>query len=301
MGNAVAVLDKNTETLSVGKTTLRGVVPWGSRIPIHEAFGKLREIRKENPKANFPSNTTMDDLLVFRWDNISEAAKDFLRTYTPVPLKEWVAYGAKGAKLSGATIQYQAEGWTAVVDGIPKESVERYNEAIGKGLNAALVIRAYNEDSLPVVESGNKRAIVTPSKKGIIVVKGFVRDNGTEGKVDSKTRLAVSGKAVSEQTRRWSYTVDNKLSYVGPLVRGIDYGVVYGDRRFVGAYLEPPFRLGVLVADAGQSTVPNAKLQLAEKIARDAAPELQKLEGSGIIKPESIENLSELIKVLTGQ
>lgn len=291
-----ATLNKETQSVTIGKTTLRSIVNWNSKIPIHEAVGLLRETRKEYPKVNFPSNATMDDALVFQWQSHSEDVRNFFRSNVATPCQEWIIYGPTGQQIKAGTVQFSKDEWTAVAEGVPKDVVERYNAAIKSGKNAALFVKRYN-DGLPVLEKDKQRVVITPSNGGIVVVSNYLRESGKSGNVHKATRLPLAAKAKSDLTTRWSYTVPNDQSYVGPLVRGyLGYF-----RRYVVAFHVVPGRLGVLAANATPITVPNAQLQLAKKIARDAAPELQKLEGSGIIKPESIENLSELIKVLTGQ
>jgi len=320
MGNAT--LNKETQSVTIGKTTLRSVVDWDHKIPVHEAIGLLREFRKEHPKANFPSHVLMDDALVSRWQSHSEDVRNFFRANIATPCQEWIVYGSSGQEIKAGTIQFSKDGWTAVAEGVPKEVVEKYNAVIRSGRNAALFVKRYN-DGLPILEKDKSRVVITPSEEGIIVVNNFLRENGQSGKMHNITRLPLAAKATSDGTTRWSYTVDNKLSYVGPLVRGYLDGVYYG-RRDVDAYRELPDCLGVLAAGMENSPAgavaakltlagltqkvealeielkrAKGKLQLARDMATDARPKLEDLKK--VVKSENLKEFIELIKLHTEQ
>jgi len=258
------MLDKQNNILKVGNTTLKGVVKWKDRLPYYECIAKVRELRKEDKSVNFPSNIQMDELLAYLWDSFDDETKNFFTSFTPTPCKEWIVYGPKNKSVDWSTVQYSNyddNGWTAVVDGIPKEAIDAYNEIVKCGKNAALFIKEYNDgECIPVVDEGKKRVVITPSRKGIMVMNKFSRDHGAEGMVDYDLRVARSFQfrpidLLQNDRRiqaRRNYTVPEDQSYAGPLTRcdGTLDLMFFNDGQCVDMFFGPSRVYGTIVTQS---------------------------------------------------
>lgn len=154
------------------------------------------------------------------------------------------------------------------------------------------------------LEEKGKTITIHVRENKITPVENFPQENGWY-KADPRTAVPVNVKLDSEnRNARHLWRIDHR---VGLLIRGSNYlcSDYYG-RRSVLASNSPSNALGVLVEQ--EMTLETAiklveklqgKLKLAEGMATDARPKLEKLRE--VVKPESLEELTELIKLLTGR
>jgi hypothetical protein len=107
-------------------------------------------------------------------------------------------------------------------------------------------------------------------------------------KTDRTSGIPVDESSVKNENARY---LSRDWVRVGPIIRGRNYG----DNRFVflGGDFSPA-SFGLLVENTQED-----ELKRVRRVATFAAPELRKLMGT--MKPEQIENLRELVEILTGQ
>ena len=249
------------------------------------SFDKAFQTAKKQ-KARILSNKELDRVLVETdtWKSVKDAFAAWSGTMT--------AYAEPGKKL-GSAVEYQ-----------DPESKINWIFPVPAGyqrLKNAILVAEHPDYEL--VKEKEDRIVVNVPKDKIIVVENIPTENGAYA-YDEKTRVPINQKMECSENNahRHFYRIDKR---VGPVGRGgnilfhfyyygrdVDFG--FGDDR-------PSDRLGVLVAAeaAAPSTVQEGKLQLAEKIAKDAKPKLQEL--SKVVKSESLEEFTELIKLLTEQ
>jgi hypothetical protein len=247
--------------------------------------------------ARILSNKELDKILVESdvWKSVKDVFAAWSGTMT--------AYAEPEKKL-GSTIEYQD----------PRSKINWiFPVPAGcKGLKNAILVAEHPDYNL--VKEKENRIVVNVPKDKIIVVENIPTEEGSYA-YDEKTRVPINQKMECSENNSHRHFY-RTLKRVGPVARGYNYLRYYCkdgsdyyacrsyvDRRYVGVgdIHQPSDRLGVLVATeaAAPSTVREGKLQLAEKIARDAKPKLQ--EFSKVVKSESLEESAELIKLLTEQ
>ncbi|VVB73474.1 Uncharacterised protein [uncultured archaeon] len=225
--------------------------------------------------ANVLTNKQFDHVLVETdiWKSVMEYLPAWSRTMT--------GYTEPGRRFGSALEYTDSESGLIWTFPVPAE--------FRKTKNGILVVENFG------LERKGKRVIIQANEADVCLINNFPNETEQWYKADQTFGIPYGSPIERSDSARYLWRINKR---VGPVARGDYDGYCRG--RGVGVDSLPSNRFGVLVEakDAELSTV-QAKLQLAEKIAPDAAAELKRL--AETTKPESIENLTELIKLLTGQ